>query len=63
MDEIKKEFYEFQLLEETEIPKSPSNGKYPGMTNRTIQTSFSNRKINLITSSFKCGGGTSFFDG
>ena len=31
MDELQQEFHKFQLLEETEIPKSPLNEKYPDM--------------------------------
>ena len=34
MDELQYEFYEFQLLEETKIPKSPLNKKYPNMADR-----------------------------
>ena len=34
MDELRQEFHEFQLLEETEIPKSPLNEKYPDMADR-----------------------------
>ena len=34
MNELQQEFHEFQLLEETEIPKSPSNEKYPNMADR-----------------------------
>ena len=34
MNELQQEFHEFQLLEETEIPKSPSNEKYPNMSDR-----------------------------
>ena len=31
IDELQQEFHEFQLLEETEISKSPLNEKYPDM--------------------------------
>ena len=34
MVELEQEFHEFQLLQETEIPKSPSNEKYPDMADR-----------------------------
>ena len=34
MDELQQEFHEFQLLEETKIPKSPLNEKYPDMADR-----------------------------
>ena len=34
MDELQYEFYEFQLLEETKIPKSPLNKRYPNMADR-----------------------------
>ena len=34
MAELEQEFHEFQLLQETEIPKSPSNEKYPDMADR-----------------------------
>ena len=32
MVQLQQEFYKFQLLEETEIPKFPVNEKYPDMT-------------------------------
>ena len=35
MDELQQQFHEFQLLEETGIPKSPLNEKYPNMPDRT----------------------------
>ena len=31
MDGVQQKFHEFQLLEETEIPKSPLNEKYSDM--------------------------------
>ena len=34
MDELQQEFHEFQLLEETQIPKSPLNEKYHDMADR-----------------------------
>ena len=34
MNELQQEFHEFQLLEEPEIPKSPSNEKYLSMADR-----------------------------
>ena len=34
IDELQQEFHEFQLLEETEIPNSPLNEKYPDMVDR-----------------------------
>ena len=34
MVELELEFHEFQILEETQIPKSPSNEKYLGMADR-----------------------------
>ena len=35
MDELQQQFHEFQLLEETEIPKSPLNEKYLDMPDST----------------------------
>ena len=34
MVQLQQEFLKFQLLEETEIPKSPLNEKYPNMADR-----------------------------
>ena len=81
MDELQQEFHEFQLLEETKIPKSPLKEKYLDMADRIdivwnrigemtsadgtkrFKRPFPIAKNNLITSSFKCRGRTSFFHG